>query len=174
MNLPYPGGPYLDKLATEAEDLQCSRIVDSTAIVNGYYRFPVAKVADYDFSFSGLKTSVLRLKEKLSDEIWEKDKAKIASAFQKSIAETFYQKIKLASDQTELKRIVLAGGVAANSEIRKVFQDKFNADAGYELLLPGLEYCTDNAAMIASAGYFKLVEAKQDFSNLDFEVYSRR
>jgi N6-L-threonylcarbamoyladenine synthase len=174
MDLPYPGGPELDKLASSyTGDLKCSHPVESTAITNGYYRFPIAKVSGLDFSFSGLKTSVLRLKQKLGDEYWEIDKNKIASAFQKCLAETLYQKTLLALEKTELKTLVVAGGVAANSEIRRMFQEKFSDANGYKLFIPSLKYCTDNAAMIASAGYFKFIEDQSKYSNFGFEVYSK-
>ena len=175
MNLPYPGGPYIDQLAKSCDgDLKASLDIDSTAIINGYYKFPIAKMDNLDFSFSGLKTSVLRLKEKIGNEVWKKDKAKIAKAFQNCIANTLYQKVNEAMQITGHKTIVLAGGVAANSEVRKVFQEKFSEANGYKLLIPSQKYCTDNAVMIASAGYFKFLEEKEKTSNdYTFEVFSR-
>jgi N6-L-threonylcarbamoyladenine synthase len=175
MNLKYPGGPEIDKLASKANDSYVSdddpARFNSTAIKHGKYVFPIAQVADMDFSFSGLKTSVLRVKEKIGNELWEKDKAKIARAFQTSISKTFIKKIKDALDKLENeKTIVIAGGVAANTEIRKQFSKEFSAVNGYKLVIPSLKYCTDNAAMIASAGYFIRHKASRDLS---FEGFSR-
>lgn len=157
MGLAYPGGPYLDKLASSCQDK-----------VPAEYKFPVAMPKSLDFSFSGLKTAVLRLKEKIGDKTWERDKALIAKSFQETVAKTFYRKTLAASEATGINRIVLAGGVSANSSVRKIFQEKFNG-AGFELVVPSLKYCTDNAAMVASAGYFN----RKAKSNFEFEVYSR-
>lgn len=156
MDLPYPGGPHLDKLAKNATEFD-------------KYSFPISKVDGFDFSFSGLKTAVLRLKQKLDDSEWEENKANIAYAFQDTVAKTFYKKISKATEETGIESVVLAGGVAANSRIRGLFQEKFPAE---NLCFPPLKYCTDNAAMIASAGYFmRDVEAKYD--DFSFEVFSR-
>ena len=165
MDLAYPGGPHLDKLAQTATD-------------TGSYRFPVPKVGDYNLSFSGLKTAVLRLKENISPEQWESDKAQIAKAFQECIARTLFEKVLLASQNTQLRSIVLAGGVAANSAIRAKFKEEFTQENGFNLIVPSLKYCTDNAAMIASAGYFLYKHGSQshvpaDPKALQQEVYAR-
>lgn len=168
MDLPYPGGPEIDKLA-------------KTFVGDNKYHFTVSKVPNFDFSFSGLKTAVLRLKENLNPEIWAADKAEIAAAFQDCVAETFLRKIRSAIDLHDIQTIVLAGGVSANSRIRSVFVENFAASSrdlpqqvvaiqtglprrsgaaprndslGTNLVMPKLQYCTDNAAMIASAAYF--------------------
>jgi N6-L-threonylcarbamoyladenine synthase len=175
MKLAYPGGPEIDKLASTASDNLVSdhdpARFNSTAIKHGKYIFPVAKVGAIDFSFSGLKTSVLRLKEKIGEDIWERDKPKIARAFQESITKTFLKKIKdaLTNLQNETT-IVIAGGVAANTELRKQFKKEFSDANGYKLIIPDLQYCTDNAAMIASAGYFNKAKSSKDFG---FEGFSR-
>ena len=191
MNQPYPGGPEIDKLAQTAKDTQVSDSnadrFGATAIKHGRYVFPVARAPGMDFSFSGIKTSVLRLKEKIGDGLWEKDKAKIARAFQESVTKTFLKRTKEAlavitnnytdTLETGLPRfarndntIVIAGGVAANSEFRKRFTKEFSKENGFNLVLPNLEYCTDNAAMIASAGYFN---RKNALKTLDLEAFSR-
>ncbi len=194
MDLPYPGGPEIDKLA-------------QTFSGENKYKFTIAKVGGLDFSFSGLKTAVLRLKEKLSPEIWVSDRAEIAAAFQDCVAETLLRKIKLAIEQTNIQCIVIAGGVSANSKIRAVFvenfsqnldlfqnrseqglrvpscrsllpvnedsEDKRNAamsDFGTSLVMPKLQYCTDNAAMIAGAAYF--IKQSGIASSLNFEAFS--
>lgn len=160
MNLAYPGGPHLDKLAQTATD-------------TGSYRFPVPRINEYNFSFSGLKTAVLRLKEKISEETWEQDKAQIAKAFQECIAKTLFEKVLLASNNTNLRSIVLAGGVAANSAIRAKFREEFSPEKGFNLIVPSLKFCTDNAAMIASAGYFLLKHQEPLVNPFSQEVYAR-
>lgn len=174
MDLPYPGGPHLDKLAQTAfesvkEDNNAANSLCKE--IRNKYKLPIAKVKGYDFSFSGLKTAVLRLKEKIAQDEWEQNKAQIAHAFQHCVAETFKQKISAAMEESNIHKLVIAGGVAANSEMRKVFKAHFTED---QLCFPGLKYCTDNAAMIASAGYFAKADAiEPDESNLDFEVLAR-
>lgn len=161
MGLPYPGGPELDRLAQS--------VIASEA--NGYH-FPISRVPGLDFSFSGIKTAVLRLKEKLGEEIWQRDKAQIARVFQETIAKTFLLRIEQAIELTSIKRVVLAGGVSANSAVRKAFTERFAAP-DYELIIPSLKYCTDNAAMIASAGYFQSQVMDLSIKDYGFEVYSR-
>lgn len=159
MGLPYPGGPSLDKLAREADDKE-------------KYRFTIPKVSSYDFSFSGLKTAVLRLKENIVEKYpcqWDENKANIAYAFQNCVAVTLLQKIQLAVEKTGIEKVVLAGGVAANSRIRELFKNNFSEG---NLVFPQLKYCTDNAAMIAAAAFFTY-DAKVNYSDLGFEVFSR-
>lgn len=187
MKLPYPGGPEIDKLAQTAQDTFVSddspERFGATAIKHGKYCFPVARAPGLDFSFSGLKTSVLRLKEKIGEELWEKDKAKIARAFQECVTKTFLKRVKEVletepyrhcEEQSNVaisqRTLVIAGGVAANSEFRKRFIEEFSEDHGFKLVVPDLNFCTDNAAMIASAAYFLKKEASK---NLELEAFSR-
>ena len=173
MNLPYPGGPELDKLAQQAKDTFVSdENAQAKSILHGRYSFPIAQVADLDFSFSGLKTAVLRLKQSISEELWQKDKAKIALAFQNTVSKTLLRKLLKASEQTGFKKIVIAGGVAANSTIRAEFEKEFSQENGFELSKPDLSVCTDNAAMIASAGYFKFQKEKKA-DELEFAPFAR-
>lgn len=161
MNLAYPGGPELDKLAQS---------VSSRA----EYKLPIPKVNDYNFSFSGLKTAVLRLKEKIGEEKFLKDKAKIAYAFQESVSETLIQKVEKFLENSSLKTIVIAGGVSANSAIRKAFLERFSTDKGFNCYLPKLSYCTDNAAMVAAAGYFKTQKLDiSEFKTLNLTVFPK-
>lgn len=182
MNLPYPGGPEIDKLAQTAintlvSDAKPDRF-QATAIKHGKYIFPVARAPGLDFSFSGIKTSVLRLKEKIGEELWNLDKAKIAKAFQECVSKTFVKRVQEALSHCEPstrasqsnQTIVIAGGVAANSEFRKQFTKEFSSQNGFNLILPDLKYCSDNAAMIASAGYFNRDLASK---KLDLEAFSR-
>lgn len=142
MGLPYPGGPELDLLAQSGK-------------ANSFYNFPIPNVDAYNFSFSGLKTAVLRLKEKIGDEQFLQDKADIAYAFQDCVAKILTRKIKRASEEIGMKKIIIAGGVSANSRIRTALKDEFSEEKGFSCYMPNLKYCTDNAAMIASAAYFK-------------------
>lgn len=151
IGLPYPGGPKLDKMAQEGNPHA--------------FKLPEAKVGGYDFSFSGLKTAVLRLVKSFGgQELPVKD---ICASFQECVSETLYKKVKKAAEERGYKQVVLAGGVAANSEIRrKVFSLK---DLGYDVYAPQMKYCTDNAAMVASCAFF----FDKSFDNADTEVFSR-
>ncbi len=151
IGLPYPGGPKLDKLAQEGNPFA--------------FKLPQAKVGGYDFSFSGLKTAVLRLVKSFDEkEIPTKD---ICASFQECVSETLYKKVKSAINETKYKQVVLAGGVAANSEIRKkIFSLK---DEGFLVYAPAMKYCTDNASMVAAAAYF----FNNTFDDVNVEVFSR-
>ncbi|MGD9581333.1 MAG: tRNA (adenosine(37)-N6)-threonylcarbamoyltransferase complex transferase subunit TsaD [Vampirovibrionia bacterium] len=148
MDFPYPGGPNLDKAAKEGDMFA--------------YQLPVAKVEGYNFSFSGLKTAVLRLMQQNKGNINPED---FSASFQEVMTETLLAKTLKASDEYGIKTLVLAGGVAANSGLRAKF---LSLDDSYKVFVPPLKYCTDNAAMVASAGYFV-----EGYYNLDFEVFSR-
>lgn len=151
IGLPYPGGPKLDKLA---------QIGNSLA-----FKLPEAKVSGYDFSFSGLKTAVLRLVKSFDGQ--EMPVNDICASFQECVSATLFKKVKKALEENNYKQVVLAGGVAANSEIRKkIFSLK---DEGYEVFAPIMKYCTDNASMVASSAFF----FDNTFDNIDVEVFSR-
>lgn len=166
MDLPYPGGPHLDKLAQSF-----------SLLPRPEYRLPIARVKDFDFSFSGLKTAVLRMKEKIGEDSWNRDKAEIASSFQDTVSRTLLEKVSKAVEEKNIFKVVLAGGVASNSRIREVFQEKFSNKKGFSLIIPPLKYCTDNAAMIAAAAYFQSLDSLEalNFNSNDygFEVFAR-
>lgn len=153
IGIPYPGGPNLDKMAKEGNPKA--------------FKLPEAKVNDFDFSFSGLKTASLQLVQKLKKESSELPKEDIAASFQECITTTLLKKTVKAAESIGAKQIALAGGVAANSEIRKKFFEL--QDKGYKIYAPAMKYCTDNASMIASAAYF----LANTYDNLDIEVFSR-
>ncbi len=156
IGLPYPGGPKLDKLAQEG---------------NPYaFKLPESKVGGYDFSFSGLKTASLRLVKSFTDKNIPLPLEDICASFQECVSATLYKKVKHALEENNYKQVVLAGGVAANSEIRKkIFSLK---EFGYNVYAPQMKYCTDNASMVASAAYF--FDGKNStFDNIDVEVFSR-
>lgn len=153
IGLPYPGGVNLDKLAQTGKPV---------------YKLPEAKLtSEFDFSFSGLKTASLQLIQKLKKEYEEIPKADIAASFQENVTSVLFKKTKKAADNINTKTIVLAGGVAANSEIRKKF---FNLrEQGYKIYAPEMKFCTDNASMIASSAYF----LANTMDSLEVEVFSR-
>lgn len=151
IGLPYPGGPKLDKLA---------QVGNPNA-----FKLPEAKVGEYDFSFSGLKTAALRLVKSFDGK--ELPLNDICASFQECVSSTLYKKVLHALEETGYKQVVLAGGVAANSEIRKkIFSLQ---DLGYKAYAPAMKYCTDNASMVASAAFF----FNNTFDNIDVEVFSR-
>ncbi len=145
LGLPYPGGPNLEKLALDG---------NPKAFV-----LPEGKVSKYSFSFSGLKTAVLRLVEKLPENF---NKADLAASFQENVTNTLTKKIISAANDYHSKKIIIAGGVSANKTLRK----KLLEQSPVPVYMPGLKYCTDNGAMIASAGYF-LKDLNQDIEMLD-------
>jgi N6-L-threonylcarbamoyladenine synthase len=148
IGLPYPGGPNVSKAALLGDPLA--------------FKFPKAKVGRYDFSFSGLKTAVLRLAQaqigesydfpstKLPERLNEAQKNNIAASFQHIAIETIVDKAKLAFDEFGPKSVVIAGGVAANQELRRQLTEALPLPIEY----PDLKLCTDNGAMIATLGCF--------------------
>jgi N6-L-threonylcarbamoyladenine synthase len=159
MGLPYPGGPLIDKLATDGDENK--------------YRFPEPAVPGLDYSYSGLKTSFLYfLRDKLKEDgsFIESHKADIAASIQKAIVDILVRKLEAAAKEYKIHSIAIAGGVSANTKLRKVLQEKA-AVLGWKIFIPKFEYCTDNAAMIAIAGYFKYL--KHDFAEQSVSAYAR-
>lgn len=149
--LPYPGGPLIDKNAQNG---------NATA-----FQFPHPKISQFDFSFSGLKTSVLYfIREKLkADEYFiEKNMNDLCASVQKTIVEILMEKLISASKKFGINEIAIAGGVAANSGLRKTLAETAEK-LNWKIYIPKFEYCTDNAAMIAMAGYYKFL--KGDFTS---------
>lgn len=151
IGLPYPGGPKLDQLAKEGNPKA--------------FTLPQAKVGEYDFSFSGLKTAVLRLVKSFDEENMPIND--ICASFQECVSSTLLKKVKKALIDTNYNQVVLAGGVAANSEIRKKIFNLQNE--GYKVYAPVMKYCTDNASMVASSAYF----FDNCFDDVNIEVFSR-
>ncbi|MBR1977867.1 tRNA (adenosine(37)-N6)-threonylcarbamoyltransferase complex transferase subunit TsaD [bacterium] len=152
MGLPYPGGIMLDKMAQEGS--------------KNAFKLPRARVGEDEFSFSGLKTAVLRLVQSFNGK--ELPKHDIAASFQECVSETLIQKLLIQADKYNCKKIVLAGGVAANSELRRKIAELNNK--GYITQAPKMKFCTDNAAMIASCAYFNPIKTDNP---LELEVFSR-
>jgi N6-L-threonylcarbamoyladenine synthase len=139
LELPYPGGPQIDQMARRGNP--------------NFYQFPRAKVRSeqYDFSFSGLKTAMLYLVRQRGQKWAQENLADLCAAYQEAIVDVLKINTFTAVKNLHANKLVLAGGVAANSRLRQVFQEQ----ADYyqiELIIPSLKYCTDNAAMIARAG----------------------
>lgn len=151
IGLPYPGGPRLDKLA---------QVGNPKA-----FELPQAKVDGYNFSFSGLKTAVLRLVKSFDGK--ELPVNDVCASFQECVSKTLVKKLKTAVDERGYKQVVIAGGVAANSEIRKKVFDL--EKEGYKVHAPAMKFCTDNASMVASCAYFNT----NTFDDIDVEVFSR-
>ncbi len=159
MGLPYPGGPHIDRLAGEGD-------ADK-------FKFSKPHIPGLDYSFSGLKTSflyTLRDNLKLDSEFVEKNKADLAASLQKTIIDILIAKLKKAVDATHVKTVAIGGGVSANSGIREAIA-KFCESRGLKAFIPPREFTTDNAAMVAIAGYFKY--KNNDFCDFDAAPYAR-
>lgn len=159
MGLPYPGGPMIDNLAQKGDAKK--------------FHFPHPRVPSLDYSFSGLKTSILyylRDQLKIDPEFINKNKADLAASIQKTIIDILMTKLKKASEETGIRHIAIAGGVSANSGLRKAFSDEQEAGR-WEVYIPKFEYCTDNAAMIAINGYYKFL--KKDFASQSLKPFTR-
>ena len=144
MGLDYPAGPEIDKLA-----------------INGNpeaFKFPIPKVKDFDVSYSGVKTAFLNLISKNinKNRNFIKDNLNdLCASIQKTLVEIIMNKIEKASNSLKINRVVIGGGVAANSEIRRVLND-MSISSDWEIFIPPIEYTTDNAAMIGIVAYYKL------------------
>ena len=146
VGLGYPGGPKVDKLAKEG---------------NPNIQLPKTHFENLDFSFSGIKTAVINLNHNNPNI----NKTDLCASFQKTVTEILIENVEKAIKQTNIKTIALAGGVSANSYIRKKFNELENK--GIKIYMPDLKLCTDNAAMIASAGYYNYINGKKDDLNLN-------
>ena len=159
MGLPYPGGPHIDRLAAEGNPKT--------------FRFSKPHIPGLDYSFSGLKTSFLyTLRDRLKEdpEFIEKNKADLAASLQATIIAILIDKLKKALEAYPVKSIAIGGGVSANSGVRKAVE-KFCLRHGVRAWIPDRAFTTDNAAMVATAGYFKYLE--KDFCDLSLPPFSR-
>ncbi|MEJ8802663.1 tRNA (adenosine(37)-N6)-threonylcarbamoyltransferase complex transferase subunit TsaD [Pontibacter sp. H249] len=151
LGLPYPGGPMLDKKAALGNP--------------DAFQFPVGNMPEYNFSFSGIKTSVLyflRDKVKENPNFVEENINDICASVQKTLIKTLLKKLKLAANDLDIKEIAIAGGVSANSGLRQTLQEsakKYN----WNVYIPAFQYCTDNAGMIAMAAHYQYL--KGDFAD---------
>jgi len=136
LGLPYPGGPEVDRLAASGDPKSFD------------FPVPMSSTPEVEFSFSGLKTAVLWAVNRIRSKEEEVPVADICASFQRVAVEALIGKVVLASEMTGVGRICLSGGVSANSALRRAFGERF----GGNVFIPPIELCTDNAAMIASAG----------------------
>lgn len=137
----YPGGPILDKMAAMGE---------------ATYQLPRVKLGkdSYDFSFSGLKSAVINLHHKAMEKGETLNYNNLATSFQNAVVDVLCMKTVKAAKEFNVNQVIIAGGVAANKGLRKRMQEEMD-NLGIKLTVPNFKYCTDNAAMIAVAGYFK-------------------
>ncbi len=152
VGLPYPGGVNLDKISVNGDENK--------------YKFPVPKVADskYDFSFSGLKTFAVNLVHNASQKGEEVKAEDLGASFIKAVTDLLVSHTMEAVNDYSAEKIVLAGGVSANTRLRRVMEEKCK-DKKLELYKPELKFCGDNAAMIASQGYYEFLAGKRaDFT----------
>ena len=149
LGLPYPGGPLIDKYAKDGNPLK--------------FKFAEPQIPELNFSFSGLKTSVLYFLQKQEPGFIAFNLHDLCASIQYTIINILLKKIKKAVSQTGVKNICLAGGVSANSQLRSSLEE-MGLREGWKTYIPKFEYCTDNAAMIAITGYYKFMAG--EFSDL--------
>ena len=147
IGLGYPGGPKIDKLAYEGEP---------------NIELPKSKIEGLNFSFSGIKTAVINLNHKNPNI----NKADLCASFEKVTTEMLIKNVLEAIEQTGIREVVLAGGVSANSYIREQFK-KLEKEQNIKVYYPELKLCTDNAAMIAAAGYYNYIAGKESDLSLN-------
>lgn len=159
MGLGYPGGPIVDKLAKEGNPDR--------------FKFNKPNIPDFNYSFSGLKTSflyLLRDELKKNPNFVEENKTDLCASLQKTIIEVLMDKLYRAAKKMDINEVAVAGGVSANSGLRKAFED-YRDRYGWKIHIPKFSYTTDNAAMVAMVGYFKYLD--KDFCDIDAAPYSR-
>ncbi len=159
MGLPYPGGPHIDRLAKEGDSSR--------------FKFAKPHIPGYNYSFSGLKTSflyTLRDAKKLNPNFIEENMVDLAASLQKTIIDILLDKLKKAVEATGVKQVAIGGGVSANSGVRQAIAD-FCDKRGIKAFIPERAFTTDNAAMVAIAGYYKYLSG--DFCHYDEVPFAR-
>jgi len=159
MGLGYPGGPVVDRLAKEGDEKR--------------FRFAKPNIPGLDYSFSGIKTSLLYfLRDRLAEDpdFLEKNKADLCASFQKDLIDILLKKLVLATKETGIRQVAIAGGVSANSGLRNRIEEE-GRKRGWTTFLPELRFTTDNAAMIAITGHYKYLAGQ--FATLDIAPRSR-
>ena len=141
VNVGYPGGPILDKMAALGEPT---------------YQLPHIKLGkdSYNFSFSGLKSAVINLYHKTEEKGEKLDYNNLAASFQSAVIDVLVSKTKKAALEYQVKQVIIAGGVAANKGLRSAMKETMD-ELGIKLVVPSFKYCTDNASMIGAAAYFQ-------------------
>ncbi|MBQ1874559.1 MAG: tRNA (adenosine(37)-N6)-threonylcarbamoyltransferase complex transferase subunit TsaD [Paludibacteraceae bacterium] len=167
LGLPYPGGPWVDKLAKEGDPTK--------------FHFARPNIPGYDYSFSGLKTSFLyTLRDLLRehgvetiDELAERIpnlREDLCAALQETVIDVLMRKLKKAAKDLNIRHVAVAGGVSANSGLRQAFLD-YGKKYGWQVYIPPFSFTTDNAAMVCQAGYFKYLD--HDFCAIDEVPYAK-
>ena len=159
MGLGYPGGPVVDRLAKEGDAKR--------------FRFAKPNIPGLDYSFSGIKTSLLYfLRDRIAEDpdFLEKNKADLCASFQKDLIDILLKKLILATKETGIRQVAIAGGVSANSGLRNRIEEE-GRKRGWTTFLPELRFTTDNAAMIAITGHYKYLAG--EFASLDVAPRSR-
>jgi N6-L-threonylcarbamoyladenine synthase len=172
LGLPYPGGPLIDKYAKEGDPNR--------------FKFPEPKIPELNFSFSGLKTSILYFLQNAGKSLMYKEEfaateeekkqfiadnlPDICASIQQRIITILLNKVKKAAEETGVKDLCLAGGVSANSGLRKAFEE-MGVKQGWNTFIPAFKYCTDNAAMIAITGHYKYLAGQ--FADLSVSATAR-
>lgn len=159
LGLPYPGGPVMDKLAQQGNANK--------------FLFAEPQIPGLDFSFSGLKTSVLyflQAETRKNPAFIEQNRNDLCASIQKTIVDILLRKLEKAANETGIKEIALSGGVSANGELRRRFEETGTKN-GWKTYIPKFEYCTDNAAMIAIAAHYKFLKA--EFVGQEVEALAR-
>ena len=159
MGLPYPGGPIIDRLASSGN--------------TSAFKFPHPKGRGYNYSFSGLKTAFLYFMQdqlRKDPQFIESNKEDICASLQFTIVEILMKNLEKAAMELGINEIAIAGGVSANSFLRKELE-KRRETLGWETYIPAFEFCTDNAAMIAMAGHYKYL--KQEFADQSITATAR-
>ncbi|HMN32281.1 MAG TPA: tRNA (adenosine(37)-N6)-threonylcarbamoyltransferase complex transferase subunit TsaD [Chitinophagaceae bacterium] len=159
LGLPYPGGPLIDKYAQLGNPIK--------------FKFAEPNIKNLDYSFSGLKTSILYFLQKQKKEnpqFIEENLNDLCASIQHTIIKILMKKLILASKQTNIKEVCIAGGVSANSGLRKALKENAITQS-WKTYIPKFEYCTDNAAMIAITAYYKFL--KNEFADLQTTASAR-
>ena len=159
LGFPYPGGPLIDKYAQGGD--------------TNKFKFAKPNMNNYDFSFSGLKTSIMysiQKEQKLNANFIEENKTDLCASIQKTIIDILFVKLKKAAKDYKINQIAIAGGVSANSYLRRELQE-IGKQLKWKVYIPKFEYCTDNAAMIAITG--KYMFDKDMFASQDIAATSR-
>ncbi|MBU1014147.1 MAG: tRNA (adenosine(37)-N6)-threonylcarbamoyltransferase complex transferase subunit TsaD [Bacteroidetes bacterium] len=160
LGLPYPGGPLVDKYAKLGNP--------------EIFHFPEPNMPDYDYSFSGLKTSFLykiRDELKLNANFIEENRDDLCASIQKTIVQVLIKKLEIAAKELGISEIAIAGGVSANSALRQSLLDRLET-LRWNVYIPKFAYTTDNAAMIAITGYLKYI--KKEFTDFKATSYARK
>ncbi len=169
LGLPYPGGPSIAKAAQNGDSAK--------------YRLPIPKVSNLDFSFSGLKTAVLRAIQKelnlpittpsheLQQHLTDQQISDFAASFQSTAVKILIQKLKMAAQTRPIKSILLAGGVSANQCLRDEIQKTFSKD--YQIFFPDPSLSTDNGAMVASAAYYSIQSGEKPTDPYELDISPR-